>query len=67
MSFHLNFEPKTEILVSVVSATGVERVRGFIKASETDVNLNLESLEAGVYVVKMSSIDFNKVSRIVVR
>ncbi len=64
--FHLNFEPKTEILVSVISATGLERVRGLIKANETDINLNL-SLEPGVYIVKMSSIDFNKVSRIIVK
>jgi hypothetical protein len=67
LSFHLNFEPKTEILVSVFSMTGVERMRGLIKANETEADLNLSTLEAGVYVVKMSSIDFNKVSRIVVK
>jgi len=66
LSFHLNFEPSSDILVTVTTAAGIERVRGVIKSSEMDADLGL-SLEPGVYIVKMTSLEFNKVSRIVVR
>ncbi|PZR35219.1 MAG: hypothetical protein DI538_15550 [Azospira oryzae] len=62
----LNFAPKEEIAVTIYSATGIEKTRAFIKASETNAQLNV-SLDPGVYIVKMSSIDFNKVSHIVVK
>jgi len=66
LNFNLNFQPATEILVTITSVTGIERVREVIKANETNFNLGL-SLEPGIYIVKMASIDFNKVSRIVVK
>ncbi|HEY5825633.1 MAG TPA: T9SS type A sorting domain-containing protein, partial [Cyclobacteriaceae bacterium] len=66
LNFQLNFQPTTEILVTVTSMTGIERVREVIKANETSLNLGL-SLEPGIYIVKMASMDFNKVSRIVVK
>lgn len=66
LSFQLNFVPKAEIAVSILTTTGVERFRGLIKANETQASMKL-SLEAGVYIVKMNSIDFSKVSRIVVQ
>jgi len=66
LKFHLNFEPHSEILVTVTSISGVERIRGVINANDIDATLGL-SLEPGVYIVKMASMDFNKVSRIVVR
>jgi hypothetical protein len=66
LNFQLNFQPVTEILVTVTSVTGIERVREVIKANETNINFGL-SLEPGVYIVKMASLDFNKISRIVVK
>jgi hypothetical protein len=66
LNFQLNFQPLSEILVTVTSVSGVERISELIKPYETNVKLEL-SLEPGIYVVKMTSMDFNKVSRIVVK
>ncbi len=66
LNFQLNFQPATEILVTITSVAGIEHVREVIKANETNINLGF-SLAPGIYIVKMASIDFNKVSRIVVK
>lgn len=63
---HFNFQSTDDVLVTVTSVTGIERVREVIKANETDIRLGL-ALEPGAYIVKMASVDFNKVSWIVVR
>ncbi|HEY5825632.1 MAG TPA: T9SS type A sorting domain-containing protein [Cyclobacteriaceae bacterium] len=66
LNIQLNFQPASEILVTVTSVTGIERVREVIKTNEANLNLGL-ALEPGVYIVKMASMDFSKVSRIVVK
>jgi hypothetical protein len=66
LAFQLNFQPIENILITITSHTGIERVREVIKTNETNIDLNL-SLEPGIYIVKMASQEFSKVSTIIVK
>jgi len=64
--FRLNFEPEYNVLISIISMTGIEVKKALIDAGETDAEVPL-LLEPGMYLVRMSSIDYNNVQRIVIK
>lgn len=66
LNIRFNFIPSSGVYVSVVDLSGAEVVRGEIKAGEMNFILPI-SVNPGMYVVRLNSLEINKVIKVIVK